>query len=147
MISTRVGPLQAAISGSTAMASPDRMPNGVRRATRRLKRDANIRRTSSNIAAIDFGTKNCSLAFVTGSTRPVVGGNALSKLPLNGTDRRVPTAILLNGDRDVVAFGHDARRRYAILDAREREEVYYFEGVKMNLTQDKVRSPSHTPCA
>lgn len=67
-----------------------------------------------------------------------MGGDALTKLPLNGTECRVPTAILLNREREVVAFGDDARRRYAHLDAREREDLYYFDGIKMKLQLDKV---------
>lgn len=119
------------------MASDARMPNGVDRARIVCREAVNFRKTSGNIAAIDFGTKNCSLAYVTGrdAVRP---GDALNKLPLNGTHTRVPTAILLNAEKDVEAFGFDARASYANLEAHERETMYYFDGIKVNLQQDKV---------
>ena len=97
-----------------------------------------FRQTSGNIAAIDFGTKNCSLAYVTGNDAVRAPGDGLNKLPLNGTNCRVPTAILLNEEKEVKAFGHDARAYYANLEARERENMYYFDGIKINLQGDRV---------
>ena len=115
-----------------------RMPNGVDRARIVRRKDVSFRRTTGNIAAIDFGTKNCSLAYVTGGDAGV-GGNSINKLPLNGTNCRVPTAILLDAEKKVVAFGFDARGRYSNLDFRERENMYYFDGIKICLQRDKVR--------
>ena len=40
----------------------DRTPNGVNRAKKIPRKDTRFRKSSGNIAAIDFGTKNCSLA-------------------------------------------------------------------------------------
>ena len=111
------------------------MSNGVERARVVRRKDVSFRKTSGNIAAIDFGTKNCSLAYVLGGK---LGGDAVNKLSLNGTNKRVPTAILLNKDREVVQFGQDARTRYADLDADERDNMYYFDSIKVNLQQDKV---------
>ena len=109
------------------------MPNGVARAKTVAKRSRGFRRTSGNIAAIDFGTKNCSLAYVTeGPAGPP------EKLPLNGNHHRVPTAILLDGAGEVMDFGFDARQRYCDLESSERENVYYFDCIKVNLQQDKV---------
>lgn len=117
-----------------------RTPNRVDRAkTVTLKRGAGFRRASDNIAAIDFGTKNCSLAYVIGRETAGLDGGGLNKLRLNGTHTRVPTAILLNKDKRVVKFGQDAKDRYSVLDVRARENVYYFDGIKVNLQRDKVR--------
>lgn len=124
------------------------MPNGVDRARVVRRKDVSFRRTKGNIAAIDFGTKNCSLAYVTGGDAGV-SGNGLNKLPLNGPNCRVPTAILLDAEKKVVAFGIDARGRYANLDAQERKGMYYFDGIKINLQRDKVRVHHripHTAC-
>ena len=116
------------------------MPNGVDRARVVRRRDVSFRQTSGNIAAIDFGTKNCSLAYVTGNDAVRAPGDGLNKLPLNGTNSRVPTAILLNEEKEVQAFGHDARTCYANLEPRERENMYYFDGIKISLQRDKVSS-------
>ena len=114
------------------------MPNKVHRAKIvPLKRGAGFRRASGNIAAIDFGTKNCSLAYVTGGDTGL-GLGGLNKLRLNGTHTRVPTAVLLDRDKRVVKFGYDARERYSHLDVRARENVYYFDGIKVNLQRDEV---------
>ena len=115
-----------------------RTPNKVDRAKIvPLKRGAGFRRASGNIAAIDFGTKNCSLAYVTGGDTGL-GLGGLNKLRLNGTHTRVPTAVLLDGDKRVVKFGYDARERYSHLDVRARENAYYFDGIKVDLQRDKV---------
>lgn len=45
--------------------------------------------SSANVAAIDFGTTYCSLAFKT------AGDSGVTVVRLDGTDRRVPNAILL----------------------------------------------------
>ena len=67
-------------------------------------------KTDGNIAAIDFGTTFCSLAFVTGievpsasesanghPTAPDNKGDAVGTIKLNKYFARVPTAILLKG--------------------------------------------------
>ena len=104
-----------------------------------LKRGAGFRKASGNIAAIDFGTKNCSLAYVTGGDTGL-GSGSLNKLRLNGTHTRVPTAILLDREKRVVKFGYDARERYSLLDVRARDNLYYFDGIKVNLQRNKVCS-------
>ena len=90
---------------------------------------------SNNIAAIDFGTTNCSVAYT------VVGDSSEKGphlLPLNNTFYRVPTAILFASDGSVKAFGYDARTEYINLDDDERLQCAYFEQIKMNLQHDEV---------
>ena len=110
-------------------------PNAVEWARKVLRRDSGFWGPCRNIAAIDFGTKNCSLAYVTEGDAPDLVGGALALLPIDGTDVRVPTAILLNSKREVEAFGHSAKTSYRNLDQKERESVYYFDGIKMNLNK------------
>ena len=112
-------------------------PNDTFRAKRVPRKISRSRKPSKNIAAIDFGTKNCSLAFITENDRLEIT-RGVPKLPLNGTYLRVPTVILFNPSGQVEAFGHDARTLYTNLDDEEREQFIYFEEIKMNLQKDKV---------
>lgn len=119
--------------------SADRTPNGAIRAKRVPRRESRFRKPSRNIAAIDFGTKNCSLAYITENDRLELT-QGVPKLPLNGTYLRVPTAILLNHEGQIEAFGHDARTLYGNLEDHEQECYFYFEEIKMNLLRDQVRT-------
>lgn len=111
------------------------MPNQVNRA--KTVSRSRSRRTPRNIAAIDFGTKNCSLAYIlAGDTGR--GNDNTNKLPLNDNQTRVPTAILLDRDKRVIRFGAFAKEKYSELDAAEKENVYFFDGIKVNLARDKV---------
>ena len=125
------------------MASPRvgdtrKTSNGCKVADRVPREQARFREPSDNIAAIDFGTTNCSLAYVT------IGHSAGSeegpvRLLLNNTFYRVPTAILFNPDGSVDSFGYDGRQEYMNLDDEERLQYAYFEQIKMNLQHDEVR--------
>ena len=87
-----------------------------------------------NIAAIDFGTINCSVAYTIVGSRneiPVI-------LALNQTYYRVPTAILFKPDGSIDSFGYEARAEYLDLDDEERLEYTYFEQIKMSLQYNKV---------
>ena len=104
--------------------------NGCSVAKRISRKNAGFRVPSNNIAAIDFGTANCSVAYT------VVGDSSEKGprlLPLNNTFYRVPTAILFASDGSVKAFGYDARMEYINLDDDERLQSVYFEQIKMNL--------------
>ncbi len=109
-------------------------PNGTVRAKCVPRKTSRLREPSKNI---DFGTKNCSLAYVTESDKIEIT-RGIPKLPLNGTYLRVPTVVLFNPHGHVEAFGHDARTLYADLQDNEREEYVYFEEIKMNLLHDQV---------
>lgn len=109
--------------------------NGCPVAKRVSRTAANFRVPSRNVAAIDFGTTNCSVAYLTASDDPKLGPQRLS---LNSTYQRVPTAILFKGDGKFVSFGHEARNDYLALDDSERLDYYYFEEIKMILQLDEV---------
>lgn len=110
--------------------------NGCSVAKRISRIKAGFRVPSNNVAAIDFGTTNCSVAYT------VVGDSSEKGphlLPLNNNFSRVPTAILFSSDGSIKAFGYDARTEYINLDAHERLQCAYFEQIKMNLQHDEVR--------
>ena len=137
---------------------------GIKKAEK-IKRDSLIERygqqagrfreTTGNVAAIDFGTTFCSVAYTTDA-------DEICTLQLNHYHSRVPTAILLkqngsnsiqNFDADdpiirspvyeVLSFGYDAQEQHAKLRATERNNHLYFERFKMSLQQDEV-SVSHS---
>ena len=109
-----------------------------------------FRETTGNVAAIDFGTTFCSLAYTTGSEE-----QSVANIKLNEVYSRVPTAILLfqkqyrlPDDSDdpipksmayeVKAFGYEAQEEHRKLRSHDRSKCLYFERFKMNLQQDKV---------
>ena len=112
-------------------------PNGASRAKKVPRTQCEFRPPPKNIAAIDFGTRNCSLAYITENDKLELT-QGVPKLPLNGTFLRVPTAILLNLSGEIERFGHDARDVYGNLEDYERESYFYFEEIKMNLHRDQV---------
>ena len=109
--------------------------NGCKVAERVPREDAGCRQPSNSIAAIDFGTTNCSLAYILPGEMTEQGPNML---PFEGTIYRVPTAILFNKNGAVEAFGVAARRIYRNLDDEELLEYAYFEQIKMDLQHDEV---------
>lgn len=113
--------------------------NGVQRAKKIIRKGSRTFSPSKNIAAIDFGTKNCSLAYITENDTTNIMKTGVPKLPLNGTFLRVPTAILFNPEGHVLAFGHDARRLFGNLLDIEYSQYLYFEEIKMNLNHEQVR--------
>ena len=100
-----------------------------------------------NVAAIDFGTTHCSLAYTTENSEAIV------TLFLNEIFPRVPTAILLckesdkvttNGERlgincKVHAFGRNAQAQYQRIRPGDRKKYIYFERMKMQLQHDQVK--------
>ena len=88
-----------------------------------------------NIAAIDFGTTACSLAYT------VAGETKVRFLRLDEADKeRVPTAILMDANGKVVDFGRNARRKFAQLSKERKQHYHYFKEIKMALQHDKVGS-------
>ena len=95
-----------------------------------------FRLPSQCIAAIDFGTTNCSLAYITTAYNPIEGP---TRLYLNNTHYRVPTAILFKPDGTVDSFGFVARTKFSGLTEVDGGMSYaYFEQIKMNLQHDEV---------
>ena len=109
--------------------------NGCQVAKRVPRKDAGCRPPSDNIAAIDFGTTNCSVAYILPGEMAEQGPTIV---PFEGTLYRVPTAVLFNKDGIVEAFGTTARKAYCNLEDEERLEWAYFEQIKMNLQHDEV---------
>ena len=108
--------------------------NGCRMARRVPRKDARCRLTSSYIAAIDFGTTNCSVAYIhPGESRD----QSPLMLPIDAA-YRVPTAILFDPNGVVKSFGSKARKTYRNLSDNQRLEWAYFEQIKMDLQHDQV---------
>ena len=108
-------------------------PNGVTRAQTVPRSKAGFRKASEYIAAIDFGTTYCSVAYTLKDT------NEIFKLPLDQPHPRVPNAILIKKQtNEVEAFGYRAQNRFARLREREQKDYIYFERMKMILYRTKV---------
>ena len=162
-------PLLLALSGSPRglgllpLLAASGAPSGIQKADR-IKKDSllqkygqqvgRFRQTTGNVAAIDFGTTFCSVAYTTS-----IAKDEIVTLKLNQYHSRVPTAILLkqngtnsiqnfNADDPVIrspvyeveSFGYEAQEQHAKLRASERSKYLYFERFKMSLQQDEVRS-------
>lgn len=111
-------------------------PNGCPVAKRVERKKTGFRVPSENIAAIDFGTTNCSLAYMTAGDRSEEGSTLL---PLgDGTYYRAPTAILFTPQGEIDSFGHFARDRHKSLDDKDQQRYAYFEFIKMDLQHDEV---------
>ena len=101
--------------------------------------------TSSNIAAVDFGTTYVTLAY---STRGDDEVNTLVLTKVNmfvlykvNMDTRVPNAILLRKDGtslEVSSFGQEARTNYARMRPNDRKNHVYFERIKMLMKREEV---------
>ena len=106
-------------------------PNGVRKTIKVPRSDASFRPASGYVAAIDFGTTFCSLAYT------LQGNTEILKLPLDGHHTRVPNAILIKKESNTVAaFGYRAQHLFCQL--KKQEKCIYFERMKMILYRSKV---------
>ncbi len=101
------------------------------------RRGTGFREKSDNIAAIDFGTTNCSLAYITAGDSFEEGPK---RLPLNTSHYRVPTAILFTPDGSIDSFGYDARTQHFNLEDDQLLTYAYFEQIKMDFQHDEVRA-------
>ncbi len=97
--------------------------------------ETNFREPSKKVAAIDFGTTHCSVAYITESDSIERGPQ---RLLLNGSFPRVPTAVLFKPDGLLMSFGQGARTEYLNLDDDVRPDYIYFEQIKMKLQLDEV---------
>ena len=117
------------------MAIPTFAANGTSR-FRKIKRvNSPFRNKNDNVAAIDFGTTYCSVAFITKSDTSEESIAKLNLDPHNHT--RVPTAVIFK-DGKVYKFGFEARNHFTKLRPRDRMQYVYFEQIKMNLQHDEV---------
>lgn len=93
------------------------------------------------VAAIDFGTTFSGYAF---SFRHDYEADKL-KISTNlwphnsGLSTKAPSAVLIGPDRQVVAFGYDAQKKYAdILETDNGAEYMFFQKFKMILYTTEV---------
>ena len=107
-------------------------PNGVSKARKIPRSEADFRRSSAYVAAIDFGSTYCSVAYALHGEKEII------KLPLDGTGTRVPNSILIEKKSSTVhAFGQSAQHRFSQL--KEQQENYLlFEKIKMILYRSQV---------
>ena len=102
-------------------------PNGVRKACKVPRSEAGFRRASKYVAAIDFGSTYCSLAYT------LQGNKDIFRLVLDGHYTRVSDAILIEKkSNEVVRFGYRAQNMFARL---RKTDYIYFERMK------KYRTP------
>lgn len=112
--------------------NPERYVNGVRLPVGEARQSRS--KTTGNIAAIDFGTTSCSVAYW------IKGDEKIRLLRLSADDVRVPTAILMDSEGKVKEFGKNARRKWAQLPKDKKATHYFFNDIKMILQHDKVTS-------
>ena len=117
----------------TMALSKEYRPNGTIKPSRVSRSHAGFRRASGYVAAIDFGTTYCSVAYT------LHGQKDIFKLPLDGPHTRVPNSILIErkGNK-VAAFGYRAQKQFAQLKKKQTEYIC-FERMKMILYRTKVR--------
>ena len=98
--------------------------------------DFNWPPVKDNIAAIDFGTTSCSVAYV------VRGSSSPNLLNLSNGDpftgRRVPNDILISAEGEVVEFGRNAYLKYHSLSSQEKSKLHFFHRIKMTLYYKEV---------
>lgn len=90
------------------------------------------------VAAIDFGSHGSGYAF---SFRHQFDANPIDVSspmwsPESGGDSvyKTPSAMLLDSNKNLVAFGHDAEDRYSVIcEENEQNAWYYLKGFKMKL--------------
>ena len=103
------------------------LPSKANKKTNRIK----AREESSTIAAVDFGTTFCSLAYCIDNKETV------RCLEINSGEKRVPTALLLQKDCDgncaVEEFGRTAQDTTIALSSMDHRDYHYFEFFKMQL--------------
>ena len=108
-------------------------PNGVTKARKVPRSEAGFRPASGYVAAIDFGTTYCSVAYT------LQGNKDFFKLPLAGHHTRVPNAILIErGTNAVTAFGYRAQDKFSRLPKDQQKKYIYFERMKMILYRARV---------
>ena len=125
--------VQPTLSCTVKMAlSKECHPNGVSKTCKIPKSEAGFRPASGYVAAIDFGTTYCSVAYT------LHGSNDILKLPLDGPHTRVPSAILIERESNAVAaFGYRAQDKFSHLK-KHHEKYIYFERMKMILYRKQV---------
>ena len=112
----------------------ERHPNGVTVAEAIDRGDSAFLETTKNIAALDFGTANCSLAYCTTKDEQM----RLLKLSSQEGQVRVPTILLVNEKGEPIKFGKRAIRQYQRLDPSQQLKYHLFERIKLALGPHEV---------
>ena len=116
----------------TMALSKECRPNGVPKTSKVPRSEAGFRPASGYVAAIDFGTTYCSVAYT------LQGSEDILKLPLDGPHTRVPNAILIERENNTVAaFGYHAQDKFSQLKKQQWRYIY-FERMKMILYRRRV---------
>lgn len=92
------------------------------------------------VAAIDFGTCNTRMAFGVKGPDKVhvrVVDNWENAPP--DVSQMVPTCILFNSKRELVAYGWEAEEKFREYEDKERDQSFLFRNFKMTLHQKRVR--------
>ena len=117
-----------------ALSKDSRCPNGVIKARKVPRSATGFRPASGFVAAVDFGTTYCSVAYTLQQK-----SNEIHKLPIDGPHTRVPTAILIERKTNAVeAFGFRAQTKFSTMKKEVREKYIYFERMKMILYRRMV---------
>ena len=111
-----------------------RHPNGVIKAETIDRTDSGLLATSGYIAAIDFGTTNCSIGYCTAKDE------ILTLINLDNQDGqvRVPTILLVDEDGKPKSFGKQAIHEYEGL-VSQQVKCHLFERIKLALGPNEVR--------
>ena len=91
--------------------------------------------TSSNIAAIEFGTTSVALAYTT------VGDQGIFKLNNVARGTRISNTILLHKDGaslTMSSFGQEARTKYTRMLPNDKKNYVYFESIKILMKREEV---------
>ncbi|MGE7439332.1 Hsp70 family protein [Kitasatospora sp. NPDC001175] len=102
------------------------------------------------IAAIDFGTHGTGFAWTTINERHENPKRRHISVRTRWKDHPSPypknlSALLLNSQGQVVAWGYEARRRWARISARGDEGYQYINGFKMSLASEDNQATEEIP--
>lgn len=90
--------------------------------------------------AIDVGTSYSGYAFSFRNQPSNIRLNSWGTHANDGFSFKAPSAILLNKEYRLIAFGYDAEKKYANLILKERPDNYIFvKNFKTKLMNDTVR--------
>ena len=112
----------------------ERHPNGVKVAETIDRNDSAFLATTGNIAAIDFGTANCSLAYCITKDKEM----RMLKLSSQEGQVRVPTILLVNEKGEPIKLGKRAIHEYDRFDSIQRVNHHLFERIKLALGPNEV---------
>ncbi|CAG2238269.1 unnamed protein product [Mytilus edulis] len=104
------------------------------------------------VAAVDFGTTYSGYSFsmrADWEDNPLKISNPIWRAGSRQfVSEKTPTCLLLNSNREFVAFGFEAENKWIdLLLDNEHNEYYYFERFKMNLHNNKSQKRFMRSCA